>query len=116
MLAGSPATTGRTTPRSSRRGGYAITDRLAERSGRGKPPWPSFEEVRIRELASGLGCPAVRIDSYDDMESTLAGLLPNLARRSGPVLLDIQVAADPAYGWSGWSAAPAAAGWGLEDC
>ncbi|MFE4416291.1 hypothetical protein [Streptomyces sp. NPDC056821] len=40
----------------------------------------------------------MRIDSYDDMEPKLAGLLPDLARRSGPVLLDIQVAADPAYG------------------
>ncbi|MFB6961232.1 hypothetical protein ACFCYB_30565 [Streptomyces sp. NPDC056309] len=40
----------------------------------------------------------MRIDSYDDMESTLAGLLPDLARHSGPVLLDIQVAAAPAYG------------------
>jgi benzoylformate decarboxylase len=79
-------------------GGYAIMDRLAEQSGQGKPPWPSCTEVRISEIASGLGCRAMRISSYEELAAVLADQLPRLARRDSPLVLDIEDAADPTYG------------------
>jgi benzoylformate decarboxylase len=79
-------------------GGYAIMDRLAEQSGQGKPPWPSFTEVSIAELASGLGCRAMRITSYEELAGVLADELPGLPRRDSPLVLDIVVEADPTYG------------------
>ncbi|MEU5693298.1 thiamine pyrophosphate-dependent enzyme [Actinosynnema sp. NPDC020468] len=79
-------------------GGYAIMDRLAEQSGRGKQPWPSFSEVGIAAIAAGFGCPARRIGDYDELAATLAEHLPALAGRTSPLVLDVEVAADPAYG------------------
>jgi benzoylformate decarboxylase len=79
-------------------GGYAIMDRLAEQSGQGKAPWPSFTEVSIAELASGLGCRAMRITSYEELAGVLADELPGFSRRDSPLVLDIAVAADPTYG------------------
>ncbi|MFI9450820.1 benzoylformate decarboxylase [Amycolatopsis sp. NPDC052450] len=79
-------------------GGYAIMDRLAEQSGQGKQPWPSFTEVSISGIAAGLGCPAQRISDYDELAATLAEHLPELAGRTSPLVLDIEVAADPSYG------------------
>ncbi|MEV0675467.1 thiamine pyrophosphate-dependent enzyme [Actinosynnema sp. NPDC050436] len=79
-------------------GGYAIMDRLAEQSGQGRPPWPSFSEVSIARIAAGLGCPTLRISDYDELASTLAEHLPALADRTSPLVLDVEVAADPAYG------------------
>jgi len=79
-------------------GGYAIMDRLAEQSGQGKQPWPSFTEVEIAGLASALGCPSRRVTSYADLEQTLAAELPGLAGRTTPLVLDIAVAAERTYG------------------
>ncbi|MBZ3900393.1 thiamine pyrophosphate-binding protein [Streptomyces griseiscabiei] len=79
-------------------GGYAVMDRLAEQAGRGKAPWPRFEEVRISTLAAGLGCPTQRITTHDQLSEALADLLPTLADRTAPLLLDIDVAGDPTYG------------------
>ncbi|HEY8981223.1 MAG TPA: thiamine pyrophosphate-binding protein [Streptomyces sp.] len=79
-------------------GGYAIMDRLAEQSGQGKPPWPSFTEVRISDIAAGLGCPALRVDTYEQLASTLPKILQDLATRTTPLVLDIAVAADLTYG------------------
>ncbi|MEQ3552695.1 thiamine pyrophosphate-binding protein [Pseudonocardia nematodicida] len=79
-------------------GSYAIMDRLAERSGRGKAPWPSFGEVALRAVAEGLGCSAVRVRTHDELTSLLGEVLPTLATREDPLLVDIEVAADPHYG------------------
>lgn len=79
-------------------GGYAIMDKLAENSGRGKAPWPSFAEITISGVAEALACPAVRVTTHGQLEATLADVLPGLAERSGPLVLDIQVARDRTYG------------------
>lgn len=79
-------------------GGYAIMDRLAEASGQGKQPWPSFAEVSMAGLARSLGCPAEQITTYDDLVEAVAGHLPGLASRTTPLVLDIQVAPDQTYG------------------
>jgi benzoylformate decarboxylase len=71
-------------------GGYAIMDRLAERVER-EPPWPSFD-VDVAALARAFGCPARRITTHDDLTRALDEIVPTLASRSEPVLLDVVVA------------------------
>jgi benzoylformate decarboxylase len=78
-------------------GGYAIMDRLAERSGLGKQPWPPFAEVSIHDVARGLGCPATRVSTYQQLADTLREVLPGLPERTSPLLIDVTVAADPTY-------------------
>ena len=72
-------------------GGYAIMDKLARDSG-GAGPWPSFGEVDISAIARGFGCPAVRVSSDEELERTLDDVMPGLATRSEPLLLEVAVA------------------------
>ncbi|SEM07558.1 thiamine pyrophosphate-dependent enzyme [Nonomuraea pusilla] len=74
-------------------GRYAIMDRLAERQG-GKAPWPAFPEVDMGAMARSLGCPAVRVERHADLVDVLDEVLPTLASRDEPLLLDIAVAVD----------------------
>ncbi|SCK18883.1 benzoylformate decarboxylase [Streptomyces sp. WMMB 714] len=74
-------------------GRYAIMDRLAEKAGR-SAPWPAFEEVGIAAAARALGCPARRVSDHAMLRAELEGLLPELADRSGPLVLEVEVAAD----------------------
>ena len=61
-------------------GGYAIMDRLAERSGT-DGPWPGFGEIEIAALARGFGCPAQRITTHDELLAALDEVIPTLAKR-----------------------------------
>ena len=72
-------------------GGYAIMDRLAERHGE-DAPWPSFGEVRISDLARGLGCEAQRIVTHAELVAALDEAVPTLASRTAPLLLDVEIA------------------------
>jgi benzoylformate decarboxylase len=74
-------------------GRYAIMDRLAADAG-GKPPWPAFTDIDIAALSRSLNCPARRISSYTELISTLDDVVPALATRTEPLLLDISVAPD----------------------
>jgi len=70
-------------------GGYAIMDRLAERQGR-EPPWPSFD-VDVAALARAFGCPGRRITTHDELVRELDEILPTLASRDEPLLLDVVI-------------------------
>lgn len=74
-------------------GGYAVMDRLALLAG-GKPVWPGFPEISIATLASGLGCPALRVETLDELLAVLDRVIPTLQDRSTPLLLDIAVSTD----------------------
>jgi benzoylformate decarboxylase len=76
-------------------GGYAIMDRLAERVER-EPPWPSFE-VDVAALARAFGCPAHRVSTHDELLRELDELVPTLASRDEPVLLDVVIAPTPTF-------------------
>ena len=78
-------------------GRYAVMDRLAERHGQGKAPWPAFEEVSIQQLARGFGCPARRVETYDAMIETLDEVVPTLAHRGEPLVLEVAVIPDTAF-------------------
>ena len=71
-------------------GGYAIMDRLAEQAG-GSAPWPGFA-VDIAGIARALGCPARTIGDHAALLEALDEVLPSLAGRSEPLLLEIEVA------------------------
>ena len=72
-------------------GGYAVMDRLAERQG-GSGPWPAFAEIEVGAIASGFGCPARRIATHDELVAALDEVVPTLADRSEPLLLDVEIA------------------------
>jgi benzoylformate decarboxylase len=76
-------------------GGYAVLDRLAERYG-GAPAWPPFS-VDVAAVARGLGCPARRVESHDDLLAQLDDAVPTLAARREPLLLEVVVEPDPVF-------------------
>jgi benzoylformate decarboxylase len=76
-------------------GGYAIMDRLAEQRG-GTAPWPGFA-VDVAGLARALGCPARSVREHDDLLATLDEVLPGLAGRDEPLLLEVAVAPDATF-------------------
>jgi benzoylformate decarboxylase len=71
-------------------GGYAVMDRLAAGQG-GKPPWPGFADISVSTIATGLGCPARRIESYDELLAVLDDITATLGERTEPLLLDVAV-------------------------
>jgi benzoylformate decarboxylase len=73
-------------------GGYVVMDRLAEKHGGGKGPWPGFGEVELATITRGFGCPARRITTFDELIAALDEVVPTLATRTEPLLLDMVVA------------------------
>jgi benzoylformate decarboxylase len=69
---------------------YAVMDALARRAG-GQAAWPGFESVDIGALARGLGCPTVRVETHSELVSTLDEVIPGLAQRGEPLLLEAVV-------------------------
>jgi benzoylformate decarboxylase len=73
-------------------GGYAIMDALAHARG-GSAPWPGFDGIDVAGIAECLGCPAVRVATHDELLRTLDDVVPGLAERRSPLLVDVAVAA-----------------------
>lgn len=71
-------------------GRYAIMDRLADEQG-GKARWPAFEDVDVQALSRALGCPSRRVSTYGELIDALDEVLPTLADRREPLLLDVTV-------------------------
>jgi benzoylformate decarboxylase len=76
-------------------GGYAVMDRLAEQHG-GSPPWPSFQ-VDVAGLARAFGCPAQTVTEHDELLRVLDDVVPGLAERDEPLLLEVVVAPDESF-------------------
>jgi benzoylformate decarboxylase len=72
-------------------GGYTVMDRLAEHAG-GSGPWPGFEDLELASIARSFGCPAVRVTTHEELLSTLDEVVPTLAERNEPLLLDVAIA------------------------
>jgi benzoylformate decarboxylase len=71
-------------------GRYAVMDRLARDAG-GEGAWPAFDGIDITGIAERLGCPARRIRGHDELITTFDEVLPGLAQRGEPLLLEIVV-------------------------
>jgi benzoylformate decarboxylase len=76
-------------------GGYAVMDRLAEQHG-GTPPWPGFG-VDVAGLARAFGCPARTVRTHDELLEVLDEVVPGLAGRDEPLLLEVVVAPDDTF-------------------
>lgn len=76
-------------------GRYAVMDRLAEMSGK-QGVWPAFD-LDISALARDFGCDARRIERHDELLSTLDEVVPSLAERREPLLLEVVVATESSF-------------------
>jgi len=79
-------------------GGYAVMDVLAERHG-GSGPWPGFGEIELATVARGFGCPARRIAKHDELTTALDEVVPTLADRTEPLLLDVVIEPTRAFNY-----------------
>jgi benzoylformate decarboxylase len=71
-------------------GRYAVMDGLARRHG-GAAAWPGFEAVDIGGMARALGCPSVQVQTHDELVRTLDEVMPGLATRREPLLVEAVV-------------------------
>ena len=71
-------------------GGYAIMDRLAEMQNQ-SAPWPGFGSIDIAAIARAQGCPAVRVETGDALLDALDAVVPTLAERREPMLIEAVV-------------------------
>ena len=77
-------------------GGYAVMDRLMEKES-GSPPWPSFSEIDISGLATAFGCASRRVATPEELEQALDEVVPGLAERDEPLLLEVEVVPDETF-------------------
>jgi benzoylformate decarboxylase len=77
-------------------GGYAVMNRLAEQEG-GTPPWPGFAEIDITALSLALGCPARRMTGHEELAETFDEVLPELAAREEPLVLEVLVTPEETF-------------------
>ncbi len=73
-------------------GRYAVMDGLARERGR-TAAWPAFEAIDVAGIARCLGCPSIRITTHDELLRTLDDVLPGLADRREPLLVEVAVTA-----------------------
>ena len=78
-------------------GGYAVMDRLAEPHGGGAVPWPELDGIDVAGLARALSCPARSLDSHHELVAALDEVVPTLAERGEPLLLEIAVAPETGF-------------------
>jgi benzoylformate decarboxylase len=77
--------------------GYAVMDHLAQGEGASAVPWPALDGIDLVGLAAALSCPARAVRTYDELVAALDEVLPTLADRDEPLLLDVAVARDPSF-------------------
>ena len=71
-------------------GAYAIMDAQAHERG-GAPAWPQFPGIDFAGIARALGCPAVRVSDLDTLIATFDDVLPALAERQEPILVEVEL-------------------------
>jgi benzoylformate decarboxylase len=76
-----------------RNGGYAIMNRLAERTG-ADGPWPALDSIDIAAMARAQGCEALRVSEYSELLSVLDA---ELGDRSAPLVVEVVVGQDLAF-------------------
>ena len=73
-------------------GRYAVMDGLA-RAHNAPGAWPAFGSIDIAGMARCLGCPSVNVDTHDALLATFDEVLPGLAERREPLLVEVSLAA-----------------------
>jgi benzoylformate decarboxylase len=69
-------------------GGYGVMDAQARDRG-GAAAWPGFPGVDIAGIARCFGCPATRVETHEQLLSTLEEGLTDLARRRQPLVVEV---------------------------
>jgi benzoylformate decarboxylase len=69
-------------------GRYAVMDNLA-RAVNAPAAWPAFGSIDIAGMARCLGCPAINIGSHEELIQMFDEVLPDLATRREPLLVEI---------------------------
>jgi benzoylformate decarboxylase len=72
-------------------GRYAVMDAQA-RAVNAPAAWPAFGSIDIAGIARGLGCPAVNVSTHEQLITTFDKVLPDLASRREPLLIEIALA------------------------
>jgi len=72
-------------------GRYAVMDELARDHG-APGAWPAFDSIDLATVSEGLGCPALRVSGYDELVRALDELIPRLAERAEPLLVNVAIA------------------------
>ena len=75
-------------------GAYGVMDAQARARG-GRPGWPQFPGLEIAAIARGLGCPATRVETHDQLQTTLADALRGRRDAAAPLLVEVVVATGP---------------------
>jgi benzoylformate decarboxylase len=68
-----------------------VMDALA-RARNAPAAWPAFEGIDIAGIARCLGCPSVRVETHEQLLATFDEVLPELARRREPLLVEVALA------------------------
>ena len=71
-------------------GRYAVMDGLARAAG-APAAWPAFGSIDIAGMARCLGCPAVNVGTHEQLLETFDEVLPDLANRREPLLIEVAV-------------------------
>ena len=53
--------------------------------------------MEIATIASALSCPARTVTGYDELTRVLDEVIPTLAAREEPLLLEVHIAREPKY-------------------
>jgi benzoylformate decarboxylase len=72
-------------------GGYGVMDAQARDRG-GTGAWPTFPGIDIAGIARSFGCPATRVETHDELISTLDEALTDPAERTKPLLVEVALA------------------------
>jgi thiamine pyrophosphate-dependent acetolactate synthase large subunit-like protein len=72
-------------------GNYGVMDSQARWRGE-RAPWAQFPGLDIAGIARGLGCPAIRVETYEQMAETLGETLDGLAQRTQPLVVEAVIA------------------------
>jgi benzoylformate decarboxylase len=72
-------------------GRYAVMDGLA-RARNAPGAWPAFGSIDIAGMARCLGCPAINVQTHEELLQTFDEVLPDLAQRREPLLIEVALA------------------------
>lgn len=78
-------------------GGYAVMDLLAAES-EGSAPWPSFATLSVAQIADGMGVESRRLEAYADLARLLDEVVPHLASRTEPLVIEVVIEPSNEYG------------------
>ncbi len=71
-------------------GSYGVMDAQAHARG-GEAPWPGFPGLDITGISRALGCPATRVETYEELRNTLGEALDGLRERTQPLLVEVAI-------------------------